>query len=485
MAGSRVDSLREPAGQLARRPRAQLRDVRANEHPLLRLQSLTGNAAISSLLESGRVSQGAAPPQPGLRRDTLLPFLARSGGVIVQRQAATAVPATKEAPSLASGTEVDEFSRSAVGYWRGNPQHTLKDLATYLFNQTNPLLRQNGVPPMTLISGPTQRGDLGEFSDADWTIKVDLDEFASDTQPPIPRLPLHADSPLSEVGVEAVAKLAGTYYHEARHCEMAFLRVRLAAEQMKGPKSQETVDPDQAGELARIEEVPVRIAWEALDTTAALSDKERAKIEKLVPMETGGKHYDYRKLNDALAKLTAELVAIIQQYLAKQGNASPRERFGPLVKVLNPAIHDWIAKYRPQADAILERVQSVKPRSQVDDDVERFTLELRDDLDRMAIGVERLESAVKTSDDDVTKPKKKGHEELEAAEASLQGLQIEGTYLETWLAILELKATSGEAYRAYPHEVDTYALMGRVESDVQQIAFKAELEGGLPAPLGH
>jgi len=473
-----VHSVHKQAGDFTRRHRLESHAKAASEHPITRLQTLAGNAAISSFIGSVYAGRLPASPLADLQSRSAPYHFVLGGLIAVQRQAAATAPPAK-AVSLASGMEVDAFSGWAVAYWRNNPKQTLRALAGYLVEQANVLLRQNGVPPMTLIPGRTQPGDVGEFTDENWTIKVDLDEFAADTQPPIPGVPLQPDSALSDVSAMAAGKLAGACYHEARHCEVAFLRTRVAAERMKGPKSRmEDVDPDEAGELARAQEVPVRIAWEAL-AAAPLSDADRSEVERIVPMGPGGRYYDYRRLNDKLMSLTTNLKAILVEYLARRASAAPLERFGPLVPILKPAIHDWVAKYRPEAEAILERVHEVKQRTQIDDDVATFTLEIQDDLDRMAIEVDRLEAAVLTAREDAAKPKAKGaDEQLEREEASLKVMQIDEAYLETWLAILELHSTAQEAYRAYPHEVDAYAVMGRVESDVQGIATKAQL--GVP-----
>jgi hypothetical protein len=345
---------------------------------------------------------------------------------------------------LRESGEVGVFSAGAVEFWRGKPAATVGDLINALAKDAAAQLDSNGVYQPKVIKGTIEEaGLLAFFRPHSWSITVDAAKLAADMSGLTPR------SKMSEVKIEALAKLASVIYHEFRHAEQSFLSARVIAEEAKG-----TIDPK---ELADQLDIPIDVARAAVSAAnTVLPDRLKAKAKAWSTFEPGGRHMPYKHWNETLkAGLTVFYKTVKwDDLLAKDpGLIQVKwERF--LHPVIDPLFR---RRYSFRADDLLRTIKA-GPHEPVDADVERVLTQTASKLFNF-LAIETLGKDLATPDQ-ISK--------MDPNNAKLAHLLERQWLLKLQIALIEAKQATEDAYKAYPMEAEAYQTGDLVKASVEE-----------------
>jgi len=348
---------------------------------------------------------------------------------------------------LRESGEVGEYGAGAVGFWRGKPAATVGELIDAVAKDSAALLDRNGVYQPKVIKGAVkQEATLAFFEAHSWSITVDGAKMAAHA----PQPGLTVGSKMSELKVEAVAKLASDMYHEFRHAEQSFLSARVIAEEAAG-----TIGPK---ELADQLDIPIDAAAAAVSAAVGtvLPDKLKVQAKAWRTFQRGGRHLPYKQWNDALSAAIALFnTAVKWDELGAKGPGLIQVNWEHF---LHPVIDPTFRRnYSFRADG-LQRAIKAGPREPVDADVERALNQTAGKL-FIFLAAERGGKDLATPDQ-IAK--------MDPDEAKLAHLKEQIWLQELHFALLDAKQAAEDAYKAYPEELDAFQTGDLVKASVKE-----------------
>jgi hypothetical protein len=427
----------------------------SQRYALLGFTDSTGPEAGNTKLRADR-AQSVARLLPGAARRGVVgaapsgDFIAPGNATPQERALNRSVLIRLPPEELREESQVTRYAGDAVAFWRANPTRTVADLLDVVSTKAGDQLERNGVPrpdvgPGTTVTGT---GTLAYFNAADWKITLDATALAKAS----PQAGVTPATQLSTLNLAAVADLAQSCYHEARHAEQAFLAARLSAEEAKGAVSARTLSL----RLGLREDV----AAEALTWAGnPMPDVLKTKADAWRAFGQGGRHLPYRLWNDGLRTAIGILNVVLSPTLDDYAGKSAVEIRALWVHLLHPKIDQMLRRdYSFRADALQRDLAASAHQEAIDLDV-RKTLEAT--AGKLFIMLARERSGARI-------PDAAALAKMSPDESGMAKLDAQVWIIQLKLALLDVKDAADTAYRAYPHEQDAYQVGEKVTTSVTE-----------------
>jgi hypothetical protein len=383
-------------------PETALRRVRQAPHPpspaeLLQLQRAVGNRAVGRLVGDLTRAPEEAEEEP-------------ADDVVVARvpvETTTTAPEgtvqRKSSAGLAGSKLTKGFAGAAYSYWtdKANKEKPLKALTDHLMKEVNKLAP---LPCYWIYPAGMAATTRGSFDRTDWTIRLNTAAFSRRA----------GVTKVGQLNKDEVAAIVNTIYHEARHSEQYWYIARLQAGAGKNPLDIMT-DMD----------IPLPIAMAAYVLPLKGDTKANRKLaaearewEQITVGKYGAyKGHVYGVLKDARAIIAA---------LKTGSKAAKLTAVGPKVTAANNRI---VTFFNPQEATIL-----AIPKAN------------RDKFDKNVLKrVKKIQKAVKKVKDEYDRQK---------------GVPAKYAPQKIKKKASELGNAGYQAYRAFEHEKDTWAVGG-------------------------
>jgi hypothetical protein len=300
---------------------------------------------------------------------------------------------------LAATAATEGFAQEAYDYWKATPTKTRAEFAQDMIAKLNAKL----LYPVTTVI--TTSGDSGVFSRsaATFAIKVNAAGFSKRTG---------LSSAISDLTQAEVGEVVDTLYHEARHAEQILRIAQMQAGQGK-----------LASQIATALSIPPAAAAEAVKTPLDATKPENATLiseAEAWGAFMGGKYETYKK---EVANLRDEIAAL-QTALDGSTTANVIANVGPKLTTIETRLTTFFDPKKEEIDALADK----KP----------FDTEVSQRIDAIRQAFDNFKAEYGVQQADATKI---SISKLKSLRSKLHGARY-------------------DAYRAYEHEKDAWAVGG-------------------------